>query len=180
MPTSAPLATTRRFDRNTAEITRGSPYWATTLAGVDASRQPSENELAIARFSGQARDADHQRADRRPENNWLSYPLVCQRVRVGTEPGFARTNPQISPMVGATAHPLRGPPRIWRRRQAPPLGAVRHLRDAYLPGDCRLYNPMRLACGFRGYCRLAVIDPAHRLRPCSPLQRVRHRHRPPY
>jgi NAD(P)H dehydrogenase (quinone) len=35
-----------------AEITGGTPYGATTLAGTDGSRQPSENELAIARFQG--------------------------------------------------------------------------------------------------------------------------------
>jgi NAD(P)H dehydrogenase (quinone) len=37
---------------NMAEITGGSPYGASTLAGGDGSRQPSENELAIARFQG--------------------------------------------------------------------------------------------------------------------------------
>jgi NAD(P)H dehydrogenase (quinone) len=37
---------------NMDEITGGSPYGATTLAGGDGSRQPSENELAIARFQG--------------------------------------------------------------------------------------------------------------------------------
>ena len=37
---------------NMNEITGGSPYGATTLAGADGSRQPSENELAIARFQG--------------------------------------------------------------------------------------------------------------------------------
>jgi NAD(P)H dehydrogenase (quinone) len=37
---------------NMAEITGGSPYGATTLAGNDGSRQPSENELRIARFQG--------------------------------------------------------------------------------------------------------------------------------
>jgi NAD(P)H dehydrogenase (quinone) len=37
---------------NMAEITGGSPYGATTLAGADGSRQPSENELGIARFQG--------------------------------------------------------------------------------------------------------------------------------
>jgi len=34
------------------EITGGSPYGATTIAGRDGSRQPSENELAGARFQG--------------------------------------------------------------------------------------------------------------------------------
>ena len=34
------------------EITGGTPYGASTLAGPDGSRQPSENELAIARFQG--------------------------------------------------------------------------------------------------------------------------------
>ena len=34
------------------EITGGSPYGASTLAGSDGSRQPTENELAIARFQG--------------------------------------------------------------------------------------------------------------------------------
>ncbi|MFA5029099.1 MAG: NAD(P)H:quinone oxidoreductase [Candidatus Methylomirabilota bacterium] len=37
---------------NMSEITGGTPYGATTLAGGDGSRQPSENELAIARFQG--------------------------------------------------------------------------------------------------------------------------------
>jgi NAD(P)H dehydrogenase (quinone) len=37
---------------NMNEITGGSPYGAATLAGADGSRQPSENELAIARFQG--------------------------------------------------------------------------------------------------------------------------------
>jgi NAD(P)H dehydrogenase (quinone) len=34
------------------EITGGSPYGATTIAGGDGSRQPSENELELARFQG--------------------------------------------------------------------------------------------------------------------------------
>ena len=34
------------------QITGGSPYGASTLAGPDGSRQPSENELAIARTQG--------------------------------------------------------------------------------------------------------------------------------
>jgi len=37
---------------NMAEITGGTPYGATTLAGSDGSREPSENELAVARFQG--------------------------------------------------------------------------------------------------------------------------------
>ena len=35
------------------EITGGSPYGASTIAGGDGSRLPSENELAAARFQGQ-------------------------------------------------------------------------------------------------------------------------------
>jgi NAD(P)H dehydrogenase (quinone) len=38
---------------NMKEITGGTPYGATTLADADGSRQPTENELAIARFQGQ-------------------------------------------------------------------------------------------------------------------------------
>lgn len=37
---------------NMTEITGGTPYGSTTLAGSDGSRQPSENELSIARFQG--------------------------------------------------------------------------------------------------------------------------------
>jgi len=37
---------------NMEEITGGTPYGATTLAGADGSRRPTENELAIARFQG--------------------------------------------------------------------------------------------------------------------------------
>jgi len=34
------------------EVTGGSPYGAATLAGTDGKRQPSSNELSIARFQG--------------------------------------------------------------------------------------------------------------------------------
>jgi len=34
------------------EISGGSPYGASTIAGGDGSRMPSENELAAARFQG--------------------------------------------------------------------------------------------------------------------------------
>ena len=38
---------------NMNEITGGTPYGATTLAGADGKGRPvSENELAIARFQG--------------------------------------------------------------------------------------------------------------------------------
>ena len=37
---------------NMTEITGGTPYGASTLAGTDGSRTPSENELEIARFQG--------------------------------------------------------------------------------------------------------------------------------
>ena len=35
-----------------SEISGGSPYGASTITGGDGSRQPSANELAIARFQG--------------------------------------------------------------------------------------------------------------------------------
>ena len=35
-----------------SEITGGSPYGATTIAGGDGSRQPTENELQGARYQG--------------------------------------------------------------------------------------------------------------------------------
>jgi NAD(P)H dehydrogenase (quinone) len=34
------------------EVSGGTPYGASTIAGPDGSRRPSENELAIARFQG--------------------------------------------------------------------------------------------------------------------------------
>jgi NAD(P)H dehydrogenase (quinone) len=37
---------------NMDEITGGSPYGASTLAGPDGKRRPSENELEIARYQG--------------------------------------------------------------------------------------------------------------------------------
>lgn len=39
---------------NVDEITGGAPYGATTIAELDAQRQPSENELAGARYQGRA------------------------------------------------------------------------------------------------------------------------------
>lgn len=46
------LPYTEARQMNMDEITGGSPYGATTLAGGDGKRQPSENELAMARFQG--------------------------------------------------------------------------------------------------------------------------------
>lgn len=46
VPYSCPELTTMK------EITGGTPYGATTLSDGDGSRQPSDNELAIARFQG--------------------------------------------------------------------------------------------------------------------------------
>jgi NAD(P)H dehydrogenase (quinone) len=37
---------------NLSEMSGGTPYGATTITGSDGRRQPSENELAIARFQG--------------------------------------------------------------------------------------------------------------------------------
>ncbi len=37
---------------NMGEITGGTPYGASTLAGGDGGRQPSQNEIKIARFQG--------------------------------------------------------------------------------------------------------------------------------
>jgi multimeric flavodoxin WrbA len=50
MVVGIPYSEQRRV--NMTEITGGTPYGATTLAGIDGSRQPSENELPIARFQG--------------------------------------------------------------------------------------------------------------------------------
>lgn len=49
---------------NMDEISGGTPYGASTLADGDGSRQPSENELVIARFQGEhvARIAQKQAA----------------------------------------------------------------------------------------------------------------------
>jgi NAD(P)H dehydrogenase (quinone) len=35
------------------EISGGTPYGASTMAKSDGSRQPSENELSIAKFQGE-------------------------------------------------------------------------------------------------------------------------------
>ena len=35
-----------------AEVTGGAPYGATTIANGDGARQPSDNELAGARYQG--------------------------------------------------------------------------------------------------------------------------------
>jgi NAD(P)H:quinone oxidoreductase type IV len=46
----APYSEQRLFGME--DISGGTPYGATTIASGDGSRQPSENELAIARFQG--------------------------------------------------------------------------------------------------------------------------------
>jgi NAD(P)H dehydrogenase (quinone) len=46
-----PYSETRQM--TLGEITGGSPYGASTIAGGDGKRQPSENELAMARYQGE-------------------------------------------------------------------------------------------------------------------------------
>jgi multimeric flavodoxin WrbA len=46
------VGTGTRFGR-LDEITGGTPYGATTIAGADGSRQPSELDLAGARYQGE-------------------------------------------------------------------------------------------------------------------------------
>jgi len=45
-----PYSEPRLMEMN--EVTGGTPYGVSTLAGPDGARQPSKNELAIARFQG--------------------------------------------------------------------------------------------------------------------------------
>jgi NAD(P)H dehydrogenase (quinone) len=45
-----PYSEPRLMDNS--QVSGGTPYGATTIAGPDGSRQPTENELAIARFQG--------------------------------------------------------------------------------------------------------------------------------
>ncbi|MGH6916306.1 MAG: NAD(P)H:quinone oxidoreductase [Geminicoccaceae bacterium] len=47
------LPYTCKAQRTLDEITGGSPYGASTIAAGDGSRQPSENELGMARFQGE-------------------------------------------------------------------------------------------------------------------------------
>jgi NAD(P)H dehydrogenase (quinone) len=46
------LPYTEQRQTTISEMTGGSPYGASTIAGGDGSRMPSENELAMARFQG--------------------------------------------------------------------------------------------------------------------------------
>ena len=46
------LPYTEKRQMRVDEITGGSPYGVSTIAGGDGSRQPSENELAMARYQG--------------------------------------------------------------------------------------------------------------------------------
>ncbi len=46
------LATARRNCLMSPEVRGGTPYGATTIAGGDGSRQPSNEELSIARYQG--------------------------------------------------------------------------------------------------------------------------------
>jgi NAD(P)H dehydrogenase (quinone) len=52
-----------------SEITGGSPYGAGTLAGSDGNREPSENEIRIARFQGA-----HVAAIARKLASWAGHP----------------------------------------------------------------------------------------------------------
>ena len=48
-----PLGYTHAGVADIAEVGGGTPYGASTIAGADGSRQPSDKELAIAKFQGE-------------------------------------------------------------------------------------------------------------------------------
>src|SRR3546814_12836436 len=57
------------------EIVGGSPYGATTIAGGDGSRQPSEKELGVARLQG--RPVAETAAKRAPKQDELRVGKKC-------------------------------------------------------------------------------------------------------
>ena len=63
------------------EITGGSPYGATTIAGADGSRRPSENELAGARYQGRhvARIANRLFPDPTPDESEQTEHFMLDR-----------------------------------------------------------------------------------------------------
>ena len=62
------------------DITGGTPYGATTLAGPDGSRQPSENELKIARYQRKARGGACREAV--PLSGDRGVTVVARRCRL--------------------------------------------------------------------------------------------------
>ena len=72
------------------EITGGTPYGATTIAGPDAQRQPSQNELAAARYQRRAiAQAEHdlladlRRARRSLRHQDMDEPPAVARLTSG-------------------------------------------------------------------------------------------------
>jgi NAD(P)H dehydrogenase (quinone) len=65
-----------------AEITGGTPYRATTLAGIDRWFAPAERKRARhRRVPGQPRDTDRQHFDRRPHSNGRLGLSALWRIR---------------------------------------------------------------------------------------------------
>jgi hypothetical protein len=96
------------------EITGGVPYGATTIAGLDAQRQPSENELAGARYQVRAiaeppRNSTAERDQnaagrwpRRPRNRAERVLAAWKRSRK-TRTAWNRPSTTCSPTYGERA-----------------------------------------------------------------------------
>src|SRR3954470_22274965 len=73
------------------EITGGAPCAGTRIAGLDAQRQPSENELAGARYqvaqsSGTGAGSVEERRKTRTARNQVEHDLLAELRRAGRPP----------------------------------------------------------------------------------------------
>ena len=101
------------------EITGGAPYGATTIAGLDAQRQPSKNELAGARYQGAPsrrppRNSTAERRDQNAAGRWPRRPrnraervLAAWKRRRETRTAWNRPSTTCSPTSRRARRSLR-------------------------------------------------------------------------
>src|SRR5258706_15649884 len=79
------------------EVTGGSPYGVTTIAGGDGSRKPSENELAGARYQGRVIAETAKKLHGRSDTGGVLHgecpPIFTKRGQQKRDPAFCPIAP---------------------------------------------------------------------------------------
>jgi len=145
-----------------SEMSGGSPYGATTIAGGDGSRQPSANELAIARFQGGMSRPSHRSssaaADRAAMTDLPTVFVSHGAPTLALDPGetghrlaaLAEAMPRPAAVLVVSAHWDTAAPRVSSMARQRAIHDFHGFPEALYRLDYPAPGAPQLACRLQG------------------------------